>query len=248
MNLDRGTRRLTALVIMAVLGMAGCGGDDGNATSTGGSGDQSAQSDSGLGDAVRAATGDEEIEGGEDDGGVNIGAPSLDELDGLPQVGVGAGDESCVQPPDSPGPQDLGAVAQSTLCLLNAERAARGLKPLKMEAKLAKAAAVHARDMVSKKYFAHDSQDGTNFATRIKRAGYIKGARSWSLGENLAWGTGEMALPRQIVKSWMESPGHKANILHSKFKQIGFGIVLGAPSNADGAPALTYATTFGTKK
>ena len=88
-------------------------------------------------------------------------------------------------------------------------------------------------------YFAHG-----NFVGRIKRARYLSGAGTWSVGENIAWGSGELATPREIVKAWMNSPPHRHNILHRKFGEVGIGVARGVPvrANYDGA---TYTTDFG---
>jgi uncharacterized protein YkwD len=132
--------------------------------------------------------------------------------------------------------------ARATLCLLNAERRTRGLRPLRLDGKLNRAAAGHARDMVAKRYFDHDSRDGSTFAHRIKRTGWTKTRRSYTMGENIAYGGGHLSTPRSIVRSWMQSSGHKANILARDFRFIGIGIAVGAPTGGSGA---TYATDFG---
>ena len=132
--------------------------------------------------------------------------------------------------------------ARATLCLLNAERRAKGLRPLKLDTKLTRAAVGHSRDMVAKHYFAHESRSGADFDDRIKRTGWTKSRRSYTMGENIAWGGGELSTPRSIVRGWMNSAGHKANILARDFRYIGIGIANGAPTGGSGA---TYATDFG---
>jgi uncharacterized protein YkwD len=136
-------------------------------------------------------------------------------------------------------------VVRATLCSLNAQRDRYGLPPLKLNKRLSKAARGHARDMVRRDYFAHDSLGGGTFVDRIRRSGYLSGASSWSVGENLAWGTNERSAPRAITDMWMNSPGHRANILSSSFREVGIGLALGAPSA--GGQAATYATEFGTR-
>jgi hypothetical protein len=54
-------------------------------------------------------------------------------------------------------------------------------------------------------------------------------AGSWTAGENIAWGTGDLATPASIVDGWMHSAGHRANILDPDFGQVGIGIAAGAP-------------------
>ena len=137
-------------------------------------------------------------------------------------------------------------VVRATLCTLNAERARHGLPRLKLNKKLSAAARLHAHDMVRRDYFAHDSLGGGTFVDRIRRSGYLKGAGRWSVGENLAWGSNERSAPQAITAMWMDSAGHRANILSPEFREIGIGFSLGAPGAS--GPAATYATEFGTKR
>lgn len=141
-------------------------------------------------------------------------------------------------------PASAGAkrATHATLCLLNQQRRAHGLRPLRLDGKLGRAARGHARDMVAKRYFAHESRNGATFATRIKRTGWTKARRSYTMGENIAWGSGSLATPREIVRGWMNSSGHRANILARGFRYIGIGIASATPEGGTGA---TYATDFG---
>src|SRR5262245_10148889 len=79
-------------------------------------------------------------------------------------------------------------IVRATLCLLNAERARHGVAPLRVNKRLSKAARGHAMDMARHRYFDHNSLSGATFVDRIRRTGYLTGARSWTVGENLAWG------------------------------------------------------------
>jgi uncharacterized protein YkwD len=140
-----------------------------------------------------------------------------------------------------PNEVSLVIAEQATFCLLNEERTSRGLRPLKRNRRLDLASVRHARAMALRDYFAHG-----NFVSRIKKANYLRGAKSWRLGENIAWGTGSLATPAEIMEAWMHSPGHRANILNKGFREIGIGIARGTPHRQydDGA---TYATDFGTR-
>jgi uncharacterized protein YkwD len=131
----------------------------------------------------------------------------------------------------------------TTLCLINAERSAHGVRPLRLDSKLNTASVRHSREMVAKRYFAHESRSGARFSSRIARTGWMNGRDSWSVGENLAWGSGTQAAPRSIVTAWMHSAGHRHNLLSPRFRVIGIGIVDGAPVGADGGS--TYTTDFG---
>ena len=131
----------------------------------------------------------------------------------------------------------------STLCLINAERTARGLRPLSLDGRLSTAARRHSQDMVANRYFAHDSRSGARFSARIARTGWMRGRGSWSVGENLGWGSGTRSTPRSIVAAWMHSAGHRQNILSAKFRVIGIGIARGAPVSVPAG--VTYTTDFG---
>jgi uncharacterized protein YkwD len=132
-------------------------------------------------------------------------------------------------------------MSSAILCLLNAERAGKGLSALHSNGQLKRAAQAWARAMVARRFFAHEAGRST-VQSRIQRTGYIRG--NWSLGENIAWGSGALATPQAIVNGWMHSPGHRANILRGQFKDIGIGIRLGAPGQGLSGGA-TYVTDFG---
>ena len=136
------------------------------------------------------------------------------------------------------------ALAASTVYLLNRERTSRGLRPLRINGRLSTAARGHTKDMVRRRYFAHTSRRGSTPGDRIRRTGYLKGARSWMVGENLARGSGSRSTPRSIVDAWMHSSGHRRNILTRRFREIGIGVASRAPTSGSSA-AATYTTTFG---
>lgn len=138
------------------------------------------------------------------------------------------------------------ALAKSAVCLLNKQRARRGLRKLRLNARLSKAARRHTVDMVNRNYFGHVSKSGTDVVDRLARTGYMRGARNWTVGENLAWGSGTRSTPREIVAAWMKSAGHRANILQRRFREVGIGVVFQAPHGSSRA-AATYTTTFGAR-
>ena len=157
--------------------------------------------------------------------------------------GIGAADQ-CANADIQPDPGNLSAVSDATLCLLNAERSDRGLKTLKPARQLQRAALGHGSDMVANSYFAHDGRNGSKPAQRVRATGYLSKGGAWRIGENLAWGTGDLATPRAIMAAWMNSAGHRANILQPQYREIGFGVIAGNPSSRDGAGA-TFVTEFG---
>jgi uncharacterized protein YkwD len=135
------------------------------------------------------------------------------------------------------------AVREAILCLHNRIRADRGLPVLREDGRLRKAAIRHSRDMVNRRYFAHTSLGGASMVDRILAARYASRNVGWSLGENLAWGTGSLATPRGVMKAWMNSPGHRANVLKRSYREIGVGVVTGTPSR--GGSGATYTADFG---
>ncbi|MFE7262465.1 CAP domain-containing protein [Streptomyces sp. NPDC057592] len=123
-------------------------------------------------------------------------------------------------PPEKPAastsaPKASGADAH-VLKLVNRERRKVGCPPLKMNAELRKAAQAHSTDMASRENMSHTGSDGSAPDDRIARAGY-----GWhAYGENIAHG---YTTPKSVVAGWMNSPGHRRNILNCAFKEIGVG-------------------------
>ena len=72
------------------------------------------------------------------------------------------------------------ALVHATLCVLNVERRKRGLRPLRLNRKLSRAARGHSSAMAARHFFSHDSLGGGSFVDRIRRTGYLRGARSWN--------------------------------------------------------------------
>jgi uncharacterized protein YkwD len=142
-----------------------------------------------------------------------------------------------------PAAGNLAAVAQTTLCLLNEQRAAQGLRPLTEETRLTSASRAYAQEMVAGQFFDHVVPDGSTLVGRLTAIGYINDDVDWTAGENIAWGQGDLASPGSIVTAWMNSPGHRANILSGDYTQIGLGIATGSP--VDPTWGATYTTDFG---
>jgi uncharacterized protein YkwD len=156
--------------------------------------------------------------------------------------------QQCANTDVAPAAGSVAVVRAAVLCLHNRERAERGLPLLREHAKLRQAAEGHSDDMVAGSYFSHDAPDGDDMVDRILRTGYARGAGGWSLGENIGYGTGDLATAAQIHRAWMRSPGHRANILRRQFREIGIGIALGAPVDAHGQTGATYTADFGLRR
>jgi hypothetical protein len=103
--------------------------------------------------------------------------------------------------------------------LVNQERAAHGLAPLAASSELQSAARGYAGAMAGGGFFAHNGPDGSTPASRVEAAGY----RGWSwVAENIAAG---QRSPEQVMTSWMNSPGHRQNLLSPSAREIGIGHV-----------------------
>jgi uncharacterized protein YkwD len=152
----------------------------------------------------------------------------------------------CANAGVEPNGSNLAAMRRATLCLLNRQRTRHGLRKLRANRPLRHVAQRYARTMVAKTFFDHVSPSGSTFVQRIERSRYLKGFRGYSLGENLAWGGGVLATPRRIVRAWMDSPGHRANILNGSYRDLGVGIVIGVPV-AGGGSGATYVNEFGSR-
>jgi uncharacterized protein YkwD len=144
-----------------------------------------------------------------------------------------------------PSVDNVDLVRAAILCLHNQIRAQNNLPLLKENLKLRKAAIGHSTAMVNEGYFDHTSPEGDSFVDRIIGAGYAKRNDGWTLGENLAWGTGDLSTATGIMNAWMNSAGHKANILKKAYREVGIGIRLGVPS--DNGVGATITADFGVK-
>ena len=104
--------------------------------------------------------------------------------------------------------------AEQIVNLVNAERAKAGLPALTMDANITAAANVRAKEI--KQSFSHTRPNGSSFSSALKEQGVsFRGS-----GENIAWG---QKSPEQVMNGWMNSDGHRANILNKNFKNIGVG-------------------------
>jgi uncharacterized protein YkwD len=153
---------------------------------------------------------------------------------------------TCADADLEPASGNLPRIRRAILCLHNEVRDAAGLSRLRENAKLRKAALGHSRKMVQSRFFEHTTPTGVTMVDRIMRSRYVRGNEAWSLGENLAWGTGSLGTPRGAVQAWLDSPGHRANILRRTYRELGVGVVIGVPvSDAAGA---TYTVDFGVRR
>jgi uncharacterized protein YkwD len=113
---------------------------------------------------------------------------------------------------------------------INVVRTNHGLRPIRVVARLAKAADRHARSMAAAAYFRHElftparDPDWTSFGRWIRWYYPGPGFTSWSAGENIAWGAPELSA-RMTVRRWLASPSHRANLLAPAWRHLGVSAV-----------------------
>lgn len=118
-------------------------------------------------------------------------------------------------PPAAPVSPDT-TLQDQVVTLTNAARQDAGCAPLRVEAGLTASAQGHAQDMAARDYFSHTTPEGVTFDRRIRNAGYARpGAENIAQGSRTAEG---------VMELWMESPGHRANILNCDLNAIGVGL------------------------
>jgi uncharacterized protein YkwD len=155
---------------------------------------------------------------------------------------------SCADADVVPTPDTLDDARRATRCLLNRERAKRGLPALRAGASLGRAAQRHSRSMTGRHYFGHVEPDGDTLVDRVRATSYLDGASSWRLGETLAWGAAQRGAPAAIANALMRSDEHADIILTASFRDVGVGVVPETPLRVgwDG-PAATYTAVFGVR-
>ena len=110
-----------------------------------------------------------------------------------------------------------GEAENRALALVNAARAQAGCAALQTEPHLKAAALAHAKDMAEQDYFGHEGKDGSHFTARVRRAGLNMGAGA----ENIAAGYKD---PEKVVSIWLQSPGHRKNMLNCRYKRTGLAM------------------------
>ncbi len=117
-------------------------------------------------------------------------------------------------------PPNVNAMATEIAAGVNANRRAQGLSALQYNPDLGEAAMQHACDMSVNGFFGHSGSDGSSVQRRVRAVGY----RDCLVAENLAWGYPNS---NQIISGWMNSAGHRSNMLHPRAQEFGIGITEG---------------------
>ena len=131
-----------------------------------------------------------------------------------PEVTPEQPEQTPEETPEQDNGTSQGDYASQVVALVNAERAKYGLSALKVDSRVQQAAQVRAAETVQS--FSHTRPNGSSFSTALTEAG-VSYTRS---GENIAYG---QSTPQQVVNAWMNSSGHRANILNESFTTIGVG-------------------------
>jgi uncharacterized protein YkwD len=152
---------------------------------------------------------------------------------------------SCKDTSLRPTGADIARVSAATLCLIERERTAYRLGPLRANSSLGQIAAGQAKAMVVGDYFGDNTLSGTTPWQRIAASAYASGAHSIAAAQNIGWGTSRMATPAGMVSIWMHSAPHRRIILTSGYRDIGIGVAPAAPTRlTKGAPGATYTVEF----
>jgi uncharacterized protein YkwD len=235
---ERGLGRLAfsagALLVLAVT--AGCGQEE---LKSDGASRERVLSGAEAGAEKDASTGDDGTVSGStsgrgagDDGAGGKSSPPQGGAQGNTQIPT-PGSYQGGNLPSSQG-DEIKDYARKVFELSNQERATAGLKSFSQDALLTSAALAHAEDMARQGYFSHTGLDGSTPFERIKATGYLGRA----MGENIAFG---QPTAETVMTSWMNSPGHKGNILSAQFGDLGVGVA------RNDAGQLMWVQTFGRK-
>ncbi|MBD2025735.1 CAP domain-containing protein [Leptolyngbya sp. FACHB-711] len=138
-----------------------------------------------------------------------------------------------------PLPQAPDPIVQSVLDITNQYRAQAGLSPLRWNSVLTATALAHSQDMALNDFFGHTGSNGSSLFDRLRAAGYGYD----SAGENVAAG---YATPENVVQAWMQSSGHRANILNPELTELGVGFFLMEQDSGTVQSRYYWTQNFGT--
>lgn len=160
-------------------------------------------------------------------------AADLERVLGRGAVSVGRERDPLPRPPQrAAGDEGMAAgEIESLVDAMNRERRGKGLRPLRLDARLSRAASDRADDMLERGYFDHVGPDGRSPFETVARNGYPFRA----VAENLATGYGT---PSAVVSGWMGSPGHRANLLGGSYEDVGIAIRSASPVRRYGGPLV----------
>jgi uncharacterized protein YkwD len=140
-------------------------------------------------------------------------------------------------------------IASATLCLIDIRRGSRGRSLLRANSTLVHIADRQVRKMVHLDYFADVGPTGQTPLSLVAASPYPKPGRWFSVGQNLAWGTGGDTCPARIVQAWMSDPPHRRIMLDPRYRDAGVAAIPATPAVVGtGEQGATYAMEFGVRK
>jgi uncharacterized protein YkwD len=142
---------------------------------------------------------------------------AIEFLPPLPRVEVPSEKPQTTLSPQSANTTKIEAAIQASI---NQVRQKEKLQPLKNNERLAEVARKYSKEMAEKNFFSHTGVDGSTLASRVEASGIIY----WLVGENLFRGTNLNDPVSIAVEGWLESPGHRANIMRPPFNETGVGV------------------------
>jgi uncharacterized protein YkwD len=134
--------------------------------------------------------------------------------------GGGGGDTGCSHASDAVGEITDGQLKKAVICVINKERSRHARPRVKQSRRLDEAAQVHTDAMVKTNCLSHVCPHEPDLEQRIRRSGYLKGAKKWQYAEDTGCGLTAEAM----VKNWLASTYHRLNILGGKFRDLGIGV------------------------
>jgi uncharacterized protein YkwD len=143
----------------------------------------------------------------------------------------------------------MSGLESGVLADVNAVRHQHGLTPLRLSHALSAAARQHSFEMAARGYFSHSSANGSSFDRRIQRYYGLAGRRYWSVGENLLWSSPDVSA-QGALQMWLNSPEHRANLLASRWREIGLSAVhvASAPGTYGGREVTIVTADFGVRR
>jgi uncharacterized protein YkwD len=141
----------------------------------------------------------------------------------------------------------------SVFCLINHDRSVNGVRRLRPNPLLRRAAWDYTNALLRGRFFSHhgDFAGRQNASTPIKRLrtiGYVRPGYVWVVGEDLHWSTPETSSPGQIVQAWMDSPIHRMWLLKPKLEELGVAGATGTPIDPNLPDGITVAAEFGFRR
>jgi uncharacterized protein YkwD len=143
----------------------------------------------------------------------------------------------------------MAGLEQGVLANINGYRRANGLGPLRLSPALSAAARSHSSEMAQRGFFSHNSANGGSFDRRISRYYPLRGARYWSVGENLLWSSPNVDASGAVTM-WINSPEHKKILLTARWREVGLSAVhvTSAPGTYAGREVTIVTADFGVRR